>query len=106
MPGRRSRPEPSRQLDLFLWGEEVEREAARVAALNAERSSRRGFLVFATNPAIHPDAPGYRRVFATEAKTQAQAIQKVRPLVPECRLRAYLATGRYRDELATAEWVG
>ena len=47
---------------------------------NAERASRRGYLVFATDPSVHPDDPGYREVYATEAKTPAQAVRKVRAL--------------------------
>ena len=84
---------------------EREREADRVAKVNAERASRRGYLVFATDPTISPEQSGYREVFATEAKTPNQAIAKVRPLAERCRFRAYLATGTYRDELAEARWV-
>ena len=94
------------QIDLFAWAEELEREHARVAEANRARSQRRGFLVFATDPNVAPDSPDYRRVYATEEKTPARAIRKVRPLAPGRRLRAYLATGQYRRELANARWVG
>jgi hypothetical protein len=44
-------------------------------------------------------------VFATEAKTPREAAAKIRPLAAGRRLRTYLATGTYRDELAEARWV-
>jgi hypothetical protein len=44
-------------------------------------------------------------VFATEAKTPGEATAKIRPLAEGRRLRTYLATGTYRDELAEARWV-
>jgi hypothetical protein len=93
------------QLNLFTYAAELEEEQARVEQVNNDRARRRGYLVFAIDPAVGPDEPGYRRVFATEAKTPGQAMAKVRTLVPKYRLRAYLATGVYRDELAEAEWV-
>jgi hypothetical protein len=98
-------PQAAAQIDLFAWARELEQERERVQETNDRRSRRRGFLVFATDPAIHPDAPGYREVYATEAGTPAQAAAKVRPLTGERRLRVYLATGRYSDELADARWV-
>lgn len=104
MSGSASRPSPC-QPDLFTWAAELEAEQARIEHVNSERVARRGFLVFATDPSVNPDQPGYRRVFATEAKTARKAMAKVRPLVHDCRLSAYLATGVYRDELAEAKWV-
>lgn len=101
-PEDRQTPE---QLNLFDSAAELEQEQARVEQVNSDRAARRAFLIFATDPAAAPDEPGYRRVFATEAKTPGQAKAKVRPRVPRCRLRAYLATGVYRDELPEAEWV-
>ena len=98
-------PPPETQIDLFAWATELEQERERVAEANAERASRRGYLVFATDPAISPERSGYREVFATEAKTPNQAIAKVRPLAEGRRFRAYLATGTYRDELADARCV-
>ncbi len=98
-------PPPKRQIDLLAGASELEEERARVAEANAERSSRRGYLVFATEPAIPPGQAGYRWVFATEAKTPSQAIAKVRPLAEGRRFHAYLATGTYKDELAEARWV-
>jgi hypothetical protein len=93
------------QIDLFAWADELERERGRLEAANRARAERRGFLVFATDPEAGPDSPDYRRVYATEERTSARAIRKIRPLVPDRRLRAYLATGQYRHELANARWV-
>lgn len=84
---------------------EQEQEQARVAAINAERARNRGYLVFATDPALPPEAPDYCHVFATEARTPNRAAAKVRPLTGGRRLHVYLATGRYKDELADARWV-
>lgn len=98
-------PRPEAQIDLFEWAQELEKERERVERSNAERSARRGYIVFATAPDISPDHPEYRQVFATEARTPNQAVGKVRSLAEGRRLRAYLATGRYRDELADARWV-
>ena len=89
-------PPPETQIDLFAWARELEQERERVADANAERASRRGYLVFATDPAISPEQSGYREVYATEAKTPNQAMAKVKPITEGRRLRAYLATGRYR----------
>jgi len=96
---------PETQIDLLAWAEELQDEREKVASTNAERASRRGYLVFATDPKLSPDSAGYRQVYATEAKTPNQAIAKVRPIAEGRRLRAYLATGNYRDELAEARWV-
>lgn len=93
------------QIDLFAWADELERERRRIEAANRTRAEQRGFLVFATDPEAGPDSPDYRRVYATEERTPARAIRKIRPLVPGRRLRAYLATGQYRHELANARWV-
>lgn len=98
-------PPPETQIDLFAWARELEEERERVANANAERATRRGYLVFATDPNISPEESGYREVYATEAKTPNQAMAKVKPIADGRRLRAYLATGRYRDELAEARWV-
>ena len=95
----------SHQTDLFAWARELEEERERVSEVNAERARRRGFLVFATDPDADPDSPDYRRVYATEADTPAKAVAKVRPLADGRRLRAYLATGHYSDQLAEARWV-
>lgn len=95
----------AQQIDLHAWARELEAERERVERENERRAQRRGFLVFATDPSVHPDDPGYREVYATEASTPAQAIRKIRPLAGRRRLRAYLATGHYSDELAEARWV-
>lgn len=95
----------SEQIDLLAWAEELEQERDRVAEINAERAARRGYIVFATDPDISPEDPAYRETFATEAKTPNQAVAKIRPITHGRRLRAYLVTGRYREELADARWV-
>ena len=93
------------QIDLSAWAQELDEERARLEKANQRRAARRGYLVFATDPDRAPDEPGYREVFATEAKTPGEATAKVRPLAGDRRLRTYLATGTYRDELADARWV-
>ncbi len=98
-------PPPETQIDLFAWARELETERERVESANAERATRRGYLVFATDPSIPPEESGYREVYATEAKTPNQAMAKVKPIADGRRLRAYLATGRYKEELAEARWV-
>ncbi len=98
-------PKTETQIDLFAWADELEEERARIADINEERKARRGYVVFATDPDAGPDDIGYRETYATEARTPNQAVAKVRPIAEGRRLRAYLATGRYRDELAEARWV-
>jgi hypothetical protein len=93
------------QIDLSTWAQELEEERDRLVAANERRAARRGYLVFATDPSRAPDEAGYREVFATEAKTPGEATAKVRPLVEGRRLRTFLATGTYKDELADARWV-
>jgi len=97
--------ERGQQIDLFAWGRELQQERERVEAVNEKRARRRGFLVFATDPSVDPDAPDYRQIFATEADSPAKAVAKIRPLATGRRLRAYLATGHYSDQLAEARWV-
>jgi hypothetical protein len=96
----------STQTDLFAWARELEQENKRVAEINAQRVCNRGYLVFATDPSKGVDSPEYQHVYATEARTPNQAIAKVRPLAEGRRLRAFLTTGKYRDELVEARWVG
>jgi hypothetical protein len=93
------------QIDLAAWAQELEAEHARLEQANERRAARRGYLVFATDPDIAPDEAGYREVYATEAKTPGEAAAKVRPLTGRRRLRTFLATGTYRDELADARWI-
>lgn len=93
------------QIDLAAWAKELEDERHRLEAANKRRAARRGYLVFATDPDRTPDEPGYRDVYATEAKTPAEATAKIRPLAVGRRLRTFLATGTYKDELADARWV-
>jgi hypothetical protein len=93
------------QMDLVAWARDLEAEQRRLDEVNERRAARRGYLVFATDPERAPDQPGYREVFATEAGTPGEATAKVRPLAAGRRLRTYLATGTYRNELADARWV-
>ena len=97
--------EQGTQIDLTAWAEELEEERTRLEQANEKRAARRGYLVFATDPELAPDEPGYREVFATEARTPGEATAKVRPLADGRRLRTFLATGTYKDELADARWV-
>jgi hypothetical protein len=94
-----------RQLNLADYVEAVEEERQAVAQENKRRRGRRAFLVFATDP----DRAGqddYKLVFACEAKTQAQAEAKVRREVgKDRRIAAYLASGKYKDQLPEARWV-
>jgi hypothetical protein len=97
--------EQGQQIDLATWAQELQEERERIEEANERRAARRGFLVFATDPQRAPDEPGYRDVYATEARTPSEAAAKVRPLAEGRRLRTYLATGTYKDELAEASWV-
>jgi hypothetical protein len=74
--------------------------------INAERVRNRGYLVFATDPSKEVDSAEYQQVYATEARTPNQAIAKVRPLAEGRRVRAFLSTGKYREEVVEARWVG
>jgi hypothetical protein len=94
------------QSDLFAWAKDLERENTRIAEINAARVRNRGYLVFATDPSKGVDSAEYQHVYATEARTPNQAIAKVRPLAEDRRLRAFLSTGKYRDEVVDARWVG
>lgn len=98
-------PEKREQTDLSVWVDDLEAERERVAAVIAERAGRRGYPVVATDPEVAPGALGYREVYATEAGTPNQALAKVRPITEGRRLRAYLATGRYPDELSSRALV-
>ena len=102
---RAATPEHGEQIDLATWAQELQDERDRITEANERRAARRGFLVFATDPQRAPDEPGYRDVYATEARTPGEAAAKVRPLAEGRRLRTYLATGVYKDELAEARWV-
>jgi hypothetical protein len=93
------------QMSLSAWAEELEHERERVTEVNRRRAASRGFLVFATDPKRSPEEPGYRDVYATEARTPNEAAAKVRPLAAGRHLHTYLATGTYKDELADARWV-
>lgn len=93
------------QTSLAAWAHELEEERERLEEANELRAARRGYLVFATDPERAPDEPGYREVFATEARTPGQASAKVRPLAQGRRLRTFLATGTYKDKVADTRWV-
>ena len=80
-------------------------ERRRIEKVNEWRAARRGYLVFATDPDRAPGEPGYRDVYATEARTRNEAIAKVRAFAEGRRLRVFLATGRYRAELPNARWI-
>ena len=56
-------------------------------------------------PPVSPEDPNYCEIYATEARTPNQAAGKIRPLAAGRRLHAYLATGKYKHELADARWV-
>lgn len=102
---RQSASANAEQIDLSTWAEQLADERAQLEQANQQRAARRGYLVFATDPGRAPDEPGYREVYATEAKTPGEATAKVRPLAAGRRLRTYLATGTYKEELADARWV-
>ena len=72
-----------------------------MAHANAERATSRGYLLFATDPNIPPEESSYREV-RHRREGAKQAMATVTPITDGRRLRAYLATGRYRDELADA----
>jgi hypothetical protein len=98
-------PANTHQMNLLQWAEDLEADRQEMAAVNERRRARRGFIVIATDPTVSTDSPEYRRVYATEAETAGKATAKVRPLAEGKRLRAYLATGTYKHELAEARWV-
>jgi hypothetical protein len=94
-----------RQLTLADYVREVQEEGARVEQKNREKRSRRAFVVFATDPE-RVGQDDYKLVFACEAGSQAEAERKVRGLTGKRRrVAAYLASGKYRDELPEARWV-
>jgi hypothetical protein len=53
---------------------------------------------------MRPASPGTAR-FRDGGQGPGEAIAEVRPLVEGRRLRTFLATGTYKDELADARWV-
>ena len=105
MPRTTTTTDQGTQIDLVTWAQELVEERERLEKANKRRAARRGYLVFATDPSRAPDESGYREVFATEAKTPGEATAKIRPLAEGRRLRTFLATGTYKDELADARWV-
>jgi hypothetical protein len=94
-----------KQLNLADYVEALEEERQTVEKANSERRKRRSFIVFATDPAKAGEAD-YKLTFATEARTESEAQQKVRKVVDEHRrVTAYLASGKYAPELPEARWV-
>lgn len=93
------------QLDLIAWADEEESERVRVERINAARAGQRAYVVLATDPKIDATLDDYRLVYLTEAATPAKAVAKVRPLAEGRRLRAYLASGQYRELVPRARWV-
>jgi hypothetical protein len=93
------------QLDLAAYVRDLEAEKKRRERANERRRKRRAFVVFATDPE-RAGKDDYKLVFACEAKTQAEAERKVRRLAgSRRRVAAYLASGKYKDELPEARWV-
>ena len=93
-----------KQLTLADYGREVQEEGARVERKNREKRERRAFIVFATDPE-QAGQDEYKLVFASEARTQAEAERKVRRLAGKRRrVAAYLASGKYK-KLPEARWV-
>src|SRR5919109_2176450 len=94
-----------RQLSIVDYANDLEEQRHAADAETKQQRSPRSFIVFATDP----DRAGeddYKLVFATEAKTQAEAERKVRRTVGDARrIAAYLASGKYKDELPEARWV-
>jgi hypothetical protein len=90
-----------RQLDLLRYAAEQD----EVLSINAGRLQERAFVVLATDPAIDPSLAGYRELYATSARSGAEAVRKVRPQAGKRRLRAFVATGKYREEYLAAEWI-
>jgi hypothetical protein len=71
----------------------------------AGRSERRTYVVFATDPGKVGE-PDYKLTFATEARTEAEAERKVRTVADDHRrISAYLASGKYGQQLPEARWV-
>jgi hypothetical protein len=93
------------QLNLADFAAELEKKRRKTERENQRRRDRRAFIVFATDPE-RVGADDYKLTFACEAKTQAEAERKVRRLAGEQRrVAAYLASGKYKDELPEARWV-
>jgi len=92
------------QLDLADYVHDLEEER-RKRKRRLERRERRSWVVFATDPEKVGE-PDYKLTFATEARTKAEAERKVRRVVEEGRrLTAYLASGKYGEQLPDARWV-
>jgi hypothetical protein len=89
-------PATDTQIDLFAWARELEQENERIAKVNDERARRRGYLVFATDPAVSPEDPNYCEIYATEARTPNQAAGKIRPLV-QCLVNGFTACDLFDD---------
>lgn len=91
-----------RQLDLADYVRDLDAERRK---RRSSRKERRAYIVFATDP-DKVGEPDYKLTFATEARTGGEAEQKVRHVVSEHRrIAAYLASGKYGDQLPEARWV-
>jgi hypothetical protein len=91
------------QLDLADYVHDLEAER-RKRRPKGHRDNR-AFIVFATDPE-RVGEEDYKLVFATEARTEAEAQAKVRLLIgSERRVVAYLASGKYGEQLPEARWV-
>ena len=94
-----------RGISVADFAAELEKKRRKADRDNQNRRDRRAFIVFATDPE-KVGADDYRLTFACEAKTQAEAERKVRHLTGEQRrVAAYLASGKYKNELPEARWV-
>jgi hypothetical protein len=93
----------NRQLNLVDYVHDL--EAERRKRRPKSRRDNRAYIVFATDPE-RVGQDDYKLVFATEARTEAEAQAKVRPLVgTERRVVAYLASGKYGEQLPEARWL-
>jgi len=93
------------QLNLADFAAELEKKRRKAERDNRRRRDRRAFIVFATDPE-KVGASDYKLTFAREARTEAEAERKVRAIVDESRrVTAYLASGKYGQQLPEARWV-
>ena len=93
------------KIDVTPTDPELEEERDRLERATRGEPRAVGYLVFATDPERAPEEPGYRKGVRDRGETPAEVAAKVRPLAEGRRLRTYLATGMFTDELADARWV-
>jgi hypothetical protein len=95
----------TRQLSLVEYEHEIQEERREIDRKNADRRSRRAYVVFATDPE-RVGKDDYKLIFACEARSQAEAERKIRSIVGDRRrVLAYLASGKYGQQLPEARWV-